>query len=64
MMMEPLLFFCMFVLRIAGRQCLTDRNTPSRLIAVCLRQSAIDISVMSGTEMPMPALETRISSRP
>ena len=52
------------VLRIAGRQCFTDRNTPSRLIAVCRRQSASDISVIDGTEMPMPAFETSTSSRP
>jgi hypothetical protein len=34
------------------------------LIAVCRRQSASDISVIDGTEMPMPALETSTSSRP
>ena len=31
------------VWRISGRQCFTDRNTPSRLIAVCRRQSSSDI---------------------
>jgi hypothetical protein len=51
-------------LRIGGRQCFTDKNTPSRLIAVCRRQSASDISVIVGTEMPMPAFETSTSSRP
>ena len=50
--------------RIAGKQCFTERNTPSRLIAVCRRQSSSDISVIDGTEMPMPAFDTRMSSRP
>ena len=50
-------------LRIAGMQCFTDRNTPSRLIAVCRRQSASVISVIDGTEIPMPAFETSMSSR-
>jgi hypothetical protein len=52
------------VLRIGGRQCFTDKNTPSRLIAVCRRQSESDISVIVGTAMPMPAFETSTSSRP
>gem|GEM_PF-5130724 len=51
-------------LRIAGKQCFTDKNTPSRLIAVCRRQSSSDMCTIDGTEIPMPALETRISSRP
>ena len=59
MMMEP-----PPCLRISGRLYLTDRNTPSRLIAVCLRQSASDMSTMDGTAMPMPAFDTRMSSRP
>jgi hypothetical protein len=52
------------LLRIAGRQCFTDRNTPSRLIAVCRRQSSSDISVIDDTDIPMPAFDTRMSSRP
>jgi len=32
--------------RIAGTAYLTDRNTPSRLTAVCRRQSASDISIV------------------
>ena len=51
-------------LRISGRQYLTDRNTPSRLTAVCRRQSARLISTIDGTMMPMPALATMMSSRP
>ncbi len=49
--------------RIAGIQYFTERNTPSTLIAICRRQSASDISI-AGPMMPMPALATRISSRP
>ena len=49
--------------RMAGTACFTDRNTPSRLIAVCRRQSASDMSKIEQA-MPMPALENRTSSRP
>jgi hypothetical protein len=59
MMMEP-----PPVRRISGRECFTERNTPSRLTAVCRRQSASDMSTIDGTDIPMPALETRMSSRP
>jgi hypothetical protein len=62
-MIDPPLFGVL-VLRIAGRQCFTDKNTPSRLIAFCRRQSSKVISVIDGTDMPMPALETNTSSRP
>jgi hypothetical protein len=41
--------------RMAGTAYFTDRNTPSRLIAVCRRQSANDIS-MALHRMPIPAL--------
>ncbi len=49
--------------RIAGMQCFTDRNTPSRLIAVCRRQSASVISTMVGAPTPMPAFDTSTSRR-
>jgi hypothetical protein len=52
------------VLRIKGRPYFTDRKTPSRLIAVCRRQSASVMSTIDGVPMPMPALETNMSSRP
>src|SRR5215470_3979803 len=41
--------------RIAGTAYFTERNTPSRLIAVCRRQSASDISIALH-RMPIPAL--------
>src|SRR5260221_9872269 len=43
--------------RIKGRPCFTPRNTPSRLIDSCLRQSARLISVI-GPEIAIPALLT------
>jgi hypothetical protein len=49
--------------RMAGTAYFTDRNTPSRLIAVCRRQSANDIS-MALHRMPIPALAIITLSRP
>ena len=49
--------------RIAGTAYFTDRNTPSRLIAVCRRQSANDIS-MALHRMPIPALAITTLSCP
>src|SRR5258708_10561231 len=49
--------------RIAGTAYFTDRNTPSRLTAVCRRQSANDISTALHN-IPIPALATITSKRP
>lgn len=49
--------------RMAGMLCLTERKTPSTLIAICRRQSASVMSTML-VMMPMPAFETSTSSRP
>jgi hypothetical protein len=49
--------------RIAGTAYFADRNTPSRLTAVCRRQSANDISIALH-RIPMPALATITSKRP
>jgi hypothetical protein len=49
--------------RMAGTAYFTDRNTPSRLTAVCRRQSASDISIALH-KMPIPALATITSKRP
>jgi hypothetical protein len=49
--------------RIAGTAYLTDKNTPSRLTAVCRRQSANDISIALH-RISIPALATITSKRP
>ena len=49
--------------RISGIECFTPRNTPSRLTAVWRRQFSSVISRID-PPMPMPALLTRMSSRP